>query len=621
MGGKSWSKRRALSMGRRKPNFFNQEDVWIPKFEGDSINDSTMESQVEAKQKTQHLYDYIIIGAGTAGGVVAKELSDDFETSVLTLEPGTNMRDELSSASNAGSGLLATDNRHSFNVMSTIEPNINSQLRISSGRAIGGSSEHNAMYAVRGSRELYDQWGKLVGPQWNYDHISSLFKKNETYTGATQDEDQRGTKGPIHVRQQIIPERENGLTKILARATSEVLNIPIVEDYNTGVKDCTFYKSQAMNKRVNGKFVRSSTATGYLGNDVVTQGNEYRSDEFGVGGRQLTIYTKTTVNKILFKQDRGVQVAVGVEYVKNGIPERAYANKGIILSAGNFSSVILQRSGIGRSSDLDRIGVSTLIESPNVGHNFQAQFTGGVGVEVETSRLLELMQADPDLPFPLGAHKGEGRTGGRRLQIYSSITPSFLPQPVVFKNNWAFDRNKKTNIMSIGPFDNNPRSRGTILAAHSDPEAYPSVNLNPLQDPDDLEFMIDQYIEIYKIMKKARKLDPNGIYKVVYPSEDIFEIKNEAKKRAELAKYVRATYRNIFHFGGQCRMARRIQDGVVDGYLNVFGTKNLKVADLSISPILPDGNTSLPSQMIGLNCARFIKEEAYNYNKSEYEEK
>ena len=73
------------------------------------------------------------------------------------------MRDELSSASNAGSGVLATDNRHSFNVMSTIEPNINSQLRISSGRAIGGSSEHNAMYAVRGSRELYDKWGELVG--------------------------------------------------------------------------------------------------------------------------------------------------------------------------------------------------------------------------------------------------------------------------------------------------------------------------------------------------------------------------------------------------------------------------------------------------------------------------
>ncbi|WP_338786221.1 GMC family oxidoreductase [Metabacillus sp. FJAT-53654] len=558
------------------------------------------------KKEDKKYFDYIVIGAGTAGGVIAKELTDDKKTSLLVLEAGTNMRNELSSASNPNSGLLATDNRHSFNIMSTIEPNINSQLRISSGRAIGGSSEHNAMYAVRGSRELYDQWGELVGPQWEYDNISSLFKKNETYTGKTQEPEQRGTNGPIFVRQQIIP--KNGLTITLAKATSTVLGIPIVEDYNTGIRNCTFYKSQAMNKKVGGKFVRSSTATGYLNENIVIQGNEFHPDEFGVGRRKLVILAKTTVNKILFKRKRGVNIAVGVKFVRNGVSEKAFARKGIIVSAGNFSSVILQRSGIGNSMDLARIGVSTLIENPNVGHNFQAQFTAGVGVEVETSRLLDLRDADPDLPFPLGAHKGEGETGGRRLQLYSSITPSFLPPPVIFVNNWAFDPNKKTNVMSIGPFDNNPRSRGTILAAHSDPEVYPSVNLNPLQDSNDLEFMIDQYIEIYKIMKKAQELDPEGIYKLVYPDEKIFMIKNNAEKRAEIAKYVKATYRNIQHFGGQCRMAKRIQDGVVDGYLNVFGTKNLKVADLSISPILPDGNTSIPSQMIGLACVRFIQE-------------
>ncbi|WP_442598626.1 GMC family oxidoreductase [Neobacillus sp. D3-1R] len=565
------------------------------------------------KKHKKYVFDYIVIGAGTAGGIVAKELSDDFRTSVLTLESGTNMRKELSSASNPGSGLLATDNRHSFNIMSTMEPNINSQLRVSSGRAIGGSSEHNAMYAVRGSRELYDQWGELVGPQWKYDHIRSLFKKNETYTGKTENPKQRGTDGPIHVRQQIIPKSDNGLTKILARATSKVLNIPIVEDYNTGIQDCTFYKSQAMNKKVDGKFVRSSTATGYLNENVVTHGNEFHPNEWGIGRRKLVILAKTTVNKILFKRKGDINIAVGVKFVRNGVSKKAFARKGIIISAGNFSSVILQRSGIGNSKDLARIGVSTLVESPNVGHNFQAQFTAGVGVEVETSRLLEVNNADPDLPFPLGAFKGEAKTGGRRLQIYSSITPSFLPQADIFVNNWGFDPKKRTNVMSIGIFDNNPRSRGQILAAHSDPEAYPSVNLNPLQDPNDLEFMIDRYIEIYKIMKKAQKLDPEGIYRVVYPAEDVFKISNEAEKRAEIAKYVKATYRNIQHFGGQCRMARSIKEGVVDGYLNVFGTKNLKVADLSICPILPDGNTSIPAQMIGLNAVRFIQEDSNPY--------
>jgi choline dehydrogenase len=96
----------------------------------------------------KNTFDYIVIGAGTAGGVIAKKLSDDKPTSVIVLEPGTNMVQELSSPSGAVSGILASDNRHSFNMLTNAEPSIgNQQLRISSGRAIGGSSEHNAMYA------------------------------------------------------------------------------------------------------------------------------------------------------------------------------------------------------------------------------------------------------------------------------------------------------------------------------------------------------------------------------------------------------------------------------------------------------------------------------------------
>lgn len=556
-------------------------------------------------------FDFIVIGAGTAGGIIAKELTDDKCTSVLVLEPGTNMMQELSSASRDVSGFLASDNKFSFNILSKIESTIGSQLRLPSGRTIGGSSEHNAMYAVRGSSNLYDEWANLVGSQWNYNNVRPLFIKNETYIGKTQDPDERGTKGPIFVRQQIIP--KDGLTVTLAKATSDVLNIPIVEDYNTGIKDCTFFKSQFLNKKADGKFVRSSTATGYLNEKIVTQGNEFHPEEFGIGRRELVILAKTTVDKILFLQKRGLNIAVGVEFVRNGLSQKAYARKGIILSAGNFSSVILQRSGIGKATDLAKAGICTLVDSPNVGYNFQTHYAVGMGVEVETSRLVQVMTADPDQPFTLGGFKGEEGTGGRRLQFFGVPTPSFVPIQDVFINNWGFNPAKPSNIMSIGIIDVNPKSRGTILIAHSDPEAYPSIDLNPLANPDDLNFMVDEYIETFEIMKRARELDPEGIYRIVYPAENIFNLTDEEEKRKQLGNYVKASYRNLAHFGGQCKMGRNIQEGVVDGFLNVFGTKNLKIADLSIAPILSDGNTTMPVQIIGLNAVRFIDEDPMPY--------
>ncbi|MCC8434574.1 GMC family oxidoreductase [Brevibacillus sp. M2.1A] len=550
-------------------------------------------------------YDYIVIGAGTAGGVIAKELTDDKKTSVLVLEAGTNMPNP--SASLEAAVNMADDNKLSFIAVSKIEQAIGRQLPLWSGRVIGGSSEHNFMYAVRGSRQLYDQWAKLVGDQWGYDHLRSLFKKNETYTGDTQSPKERGKKGPIFVRQQLIP--NSGLIQTLAEATSQVLGIPIVEDYNTGIRDCTFYQSQYIQQEVDGKFIRSSTRAGYLNNQIVTQGNEFQPDEFGIGGRKLVIFGKTTVNKILFASKKNVQTAVGVEFVRNGVTQIAYAKKGIIVSAGTYSSVILQRSGIGRTTDLAQAGIATLVESPNVGHNLQSQYSIGMGIEVKTDRLLPVFAADPDQPVALGAFKKENGPS-RRLQILGLPVPFFIPVQDVLINGWQFVPTKESNIMSIGLADLNPKSKGTITVAHSDPEAYPSIRFNVFENPDDLNFLVDQYIEMFKVITKARELDPEGIYKVVYPPEPLSQVPDEAEKRSLLAAYVRASCSIFAHYGGQCRMGKSISEGVVDRYLNVFGTKNLKVADLSISPILPDGNTSTAAQMIGLNAARIIREEA-----------
>ncbi|MDH4422123.1 GMC family oxidoreductase [Bacillus cereus] len=559
----------------------------------------------------KYIFDYIVIGAGTAGGVIAKELTDDKKTSVLVLEAGTNMTNSSPSIVTALN--LANDNKLSFNALSNTEQNIGRQLKLSGGRVIGGGSQHNFMTAVRGSRDLYDAWAQLVESNaWDYDSLRPLFIENETYTGMTQSPQERGSNGPIFIRQQNIPDQ--GLIQTLAQATSDVLDIPIVEDYNTGIRDCTFFKTQFIQQEIeDGKFVRSSTATGYLNENIVTQGNESHPDEFGVDQRKLVIFTKTTVDKILFKEKRGVNIAIGVQYVKNGVSQRSYARKGVIVSAGMFSSVILQRSGIGKSTDLAEVGISTLVENQNVGHNFQTQYAIGMGVEVETTRLLQVLSADPDQPIALGAFKKEEGLGGRRLQLIGFPLPVFIPIQDVFINKWQFNPNKQSNIMSIGMADLNPKSKGKITVAHSDPEAYPSMNFNPLENPDDLNFMIDQYIETFNIMMKARELDPNGMYKVVYPPENIFNLTNEEEKRTLLADYVKATYTNLAHYGGQCRMGKSIEDGVVNGSLNVFGAKNLKVADLSISPILPDGNTSIPAQMIGLNAVRFIQEDPCPY--------
>ncbi|GIP60847.1 oxidoreductase [Paenibacillus woosongensis] len=549
-------------------------------------------------------FDYIVIGAGTAGGVIAKKLTDDKKTSVLVLEAGTNIQN--SSASLETAELEANNNKLSFNILSSTEQKIGHQLRLRGGRAIGGSSQHNFMAAVRGSRNLYDEWSDLVGPQWSYEAIRSLFKENESYTGSTQSPNERGTRGPIFIRQQLIP--EDGLISVIGKAISEVLGVPIVEDYNTGIRDCASFKVQATQQEVDGMFTRSSTATGYLNRNIVTQGDQFEPDEIGIGRRKLEILAKTTVNKIRFRRKEGTYVAVGVDYVRNGVSQTAFARKGIILSAGIFSSAILQRSGIGRSEDLAEAGIETLIDSPNVGQHFQTQYFSAMGVEVETSRLLQVFAADPDQPYTSGAFKKESGPG-RRLQLVGLPVPFAIPIQDVIINGWQFDPEKATNIMSFAISDLNPASRGTIRITHSDPEAYPSINLNPLEDPDDLNYMVDQYIETFNIVKKARKMDPGGIYNVVYPPEDIFHIPDEKEKRTLLAAYATASYTNFDHFGGQCKMGRTIEEGVVDGFLNVFGTKKLKIADLSVAPVLPDGNPSVPVQMIGLNAVRFIRNE------------
>ena len=153
------------------------------------------------------------------------------------------------------------------------------------------------------------------------------------------------------------------------------------------------------------------------------------------------------------------------------------------------------------------------------------------------------------MPIVIGAFKKEEEPG-RRLQLVGVPVPLIVPIQDVFINQWQFNPTKPSNVMSIAILDLNPKSKGTIIVAHSDPEAYPSISFNPLENADDLNFVVDQYIETFRIMMKARELDPDGIYKVAYPPENIFSFTDEAEKRNLLADYVKASYHNFDHYGG-----------------------------------------------------------------------
>lgn len=601
------------------------------------------------------IFDYIIIGAGTAGSILANKLSQDGCTSVLVLEAGTNLVEEESTPSIIEARDMATNNKFSDQVLSNEEPQTgNRQFILWSGRQIGGSSSHNFFLAVRGSRELYDSWIPFGGEQWSYNHLLPLFKENESYTGNSQDPESRGRRGPLSIRQQILP-KENDccscnstpscpddstnpcpLSCILAQATSNAANLGhciVKEDYNTGINNVSFTRSQYMQKQIGvdpdtgcPQFIRQSAATAYLNKTVVTQGTDEEPDEFGIN-RKLVILTKSLVNKVLLKKVNGQVIAHGVSFVRNGVTEKAFARKCVIVSAGNFSSSVLQRSGIGRLEDLQAAGIKQKVRNDQVGHNLQSQYYVDFGIQIcgSITRLNPIFLTPPGNCEPVALIYGgfltqdaiKGTTGSsvqsRRLQILTNPGAEYIPVAEALVNPiYTFDPARDNNVMSIALCDLKPSSRGSIVVSTSNPAVYPTLHFNLFENEDDLNYVVAAYRFMSKIVAEANELDglnegescPNPErYTIVYPP-NLDQLTDE-----ELKRYARASVSMLAHYAGTCRMAPSRDNGVVDGNLSVFGVKNLKVADLSVAPVVPDGNPALGAMVIGQKAFEIIQKE------------
>jgi choline dehydrogenase len=573
-------------------------------------------------------YDYIIVGAGTVGATLAKLLTDDNSTSVLLLEAGVDLTTDPGSTSPSFgvAAVASSDNKHSFQILTNNEAPINIQSLIHGGRKWGGSSEHNFFYSIRGSPEYWNNLATTVNDSnWNYNNISQFFIQNETYTGVTQSPVQRGTNGPLFIRQSNFPSTGT-IANLLANALNVTTGIPIIEDYNVATTESISVKSQYNQKEISpNTFIRQSSATSYLNSNIVTPGSDIKIDSYGIGHRKLHISSKSTVNKIILGKKCNCchhtnnYKAKGVVYDKNGKTKHVYATKGVIICAYFNSASILQRSGIGKMSELEPLGIQTLIDNPNVGHNLQSHVAAPFMIQSNSDIILPILFSEPALSF---THARVANVAGPEpypgIQILNVPIP-FVPPAISIPKEWNVDPTAPFNYITSIIVNTNPKSRGSIVISHSDPNAMQTSKLGFFTDTDgpsltypsyDANLLVKALQLMYTTVLQMRVDSPTKTFNILYPDESIFLLPGATPggdQYRALYNFVLANPVNFVHFGGTTRMSTSPIDGVVDSNLNVFGVDNLKIADIGILPNLSDGNTSIPAFAIAYRAFQSIQ--------------
>lgn len=525
--------------------------------------------------------DYVIVGAGTSGCVITRKLCDR-GYSVLVLEAGTNnsTEEDIQNPSTIDSLTLTLKAEYVDNIPSVVQPVIGKYLLYSYGRVWGGSSATNGMLYVWGSPQLYKQWEILSDKNWSWHNIRKSLIQNETYTGRT--EGQRGNHGPVDVYQNRY-KIENTLSEFFVQAVHRVTGVPIADDYNAGYDECVAYFMQFSHKiNKDGKKIRESSATAYL--DPILSGRN----------KNITLLSKCTVNKVGIHGNR----VCNVQYIRNGKSEKVYAKKEVILCAGVMTPAILQRSGIGDKNYLESLGITSVMNNSNVGRHLKVHNSISCAVEVETSRIEKILRLHPEAGIFGHAFMKLGHNH-RRLQIIPfAFAEGIIPSEVFLANNWKFDAKKPTNIIAFFLVDLHPSSSGAVTIVNSDPQSNPKVNFRSYERKEDLNFGVQSYRILYKIVKEMRNLDKDGVYRIVYPPKNAFQ--------EDLTNYVKASAGLFYHYASTARIGRSPAKAVVDSDLKVFGVEGLRVADLCVCPIIPDGNTEAAAFMIGQQAAYLI---------------
>ena len=528
-------------------------------------------------------YDYIIIGAGSAGCVLANRLTEDPKCTVLLLEAGgTDKKPEIHIP-----GAYTKLNRTAVDWAFWTEPqkNIgNRKLFIPRGKTLGGSSSTNAMAYVRGNKEDYNEWAALGNKGWSYEEVLPYFKKSEN--NEQFGEPYHGEGGPLNI---TLSRQPSVLGPVFVEACAEC-GIPANNDYN-GEKQ----EGASMMQFTIKKNKRHSTATAFL-KPAMRRSN-------------LTVRTNTLVRCILIEDGK----AVGVEVItSHSSSERINCTKEVILSAGAIQSPqILMLSGIGDPVELSKQGIDIKYPLPGVGKNLQDHVWTGV------SSLSTIPTANSLLsPFNMGKAFLQhmilktGPLGNSPLEAnaFLKTDPSlnrpdiqFHFVPLGIKDDYSTDiYDMKTfstqDGFSIMAILIRPESRGYVGLKSSKPKDPPLIQHNVLSAPKDREILLAG-------LKKAMEVINSNTLKG-YSTDGISFPK--AVTDEALHAHMNQSLETLYHPVGTCKMGNDAL-AVVDDSLRVYGVKCLRVVDASIMPTIVSGNTNAAAIMIGEKGADLIK--------------
>lgn len=533
-------------------------------------------------------FDFVIVGAGTTGCVLAARLSENVQSRVLLLEAGGHDRHHWLKVP-LGIGKIRGDERFHWKFFTEPEESMNGQrVYWPRGRVLGGSGSVNGMIYNRGQPADYDLWRDEGNVGWGFSDLLPYFKKLETFPGG--DPAWRGAEGPVFVTD--LATDPDPLSDAFV-AASESAGYPRMRDYNAGANDVGTGYLQLNIRRG----LRCSTSVAYL-RDAMARDN-------------LRVEVEAIASRVVFS---GKQ-AVGVEFVKGGRTVRAAARRCVILSAGTVQSPqLLELSGIGDAGRLQELGVPVVHHLPGVGENLQDHIQVRVVYECNRPLTLNAVLGHPlrlsrmGLKFLL-QRKGlmttasaktftnvkalpESRRADVKIQQYMISGDSRHPggADLVLDEFWGF---------SIGHNQMRPESRGSIHARSRDARDPPLIRANYLSHETDSR----AHVAAFKISRKIASQQPLArlIVRERRPGSSL-------QSDDELLAYCAETGHTSYHPVGTCKMGRDPL-AVVDARLRVHGVEGVRVMDASIMPTLTSCNTNVPANVIGEKGADLLRED------------